>query len=215
MPALSSVKGRFLAQNGPFIKGVIMKFVTRKVFVLLAMILMALSTGAQAQNETALIQSRAEIREAAADALSTLYEYQPAARLAVEHAAGYAVFSTFGIKLFFAGGQQGKGLVVNNRTHRQTFMKMVGVQAGLGFGVAKTRLIFIFETSSALQNFISQGWEFGASGSLSAAAESQGGIFTGSVSVSPGIYVYQITDTGLAAQITATGTKFYKDDALN
>ncbi|MBE2264526.1 MAG: hypothetical protein IAE92_17405 [Burkholderiaceae bacterium] len=192
-----------------------MKFVTRKVFVLLAMILMALSTGAQAQNETALIQSRAEIREAAADALSTLYEYQPAARLAVEHAAGYAVFSTFGIKLFFAGGQQGKGLVVNNRTHRQTFMKMVGVQAGLGFGVAKTRLIFIFETSSALQNFIGQGWEFGASGSLSAAAESQGGIFTGSVSVSPGIYVYQITDTGLAAQITATGTKFYKDDALN
>jgi len=215
MPALSSVRGRFLAQNRSFIKGAIMKFVTRKVFVLLAMMLMALSTGAQAQSETALIQSRAEIREAAADALSTLYEYQPAARSAVEHAAGYAVFSTFGIKLFFAGGQQGKGVVVNNRTHRQTFMKMVGVQAGLGFGVAKTRLIFIFETSSALQNFINQGWEFGASGSLSAAAESQGGIFTGSVSVSPGIHVYQITDTGLAAQITATGTKFYKDDALN
>ena len=215
MPALSSVRGRFLAQNRSFIKGAIMKFVTRKVFVLLAMMLMALSTGAQAQSETALIQSRAEIREAAADALSTLYEYQPAARLAVEHAAGYAVFSTFGIKLFFAGGQQGKGVVVNNRTHRQTFMKMVGVQAGLGFGVAKTRLIFIFETSSALQNFINQGWEFGAAGSLSAAADSQGGIFTGAVSVSPGIYVYQITDTGLAAQITATGTKFYKDDALN
>jgi lipid-binding SYLF domain-containing protein len=170
---------------------------------------------AHAQDETALIQSRLEIREAAQDALSTLYEYQPAARFAIEHAAGYAVFSTFGIKLLFAGGQQGKGLVVNNRTHRQTFMKMVGVQAGLGFGVAKTRLIFVFETAGALQSFINQGWELGASGSLSAAADSQGGMFTGSVSVSPGVFVYQITDTGLAAQITATGTRFFKDDALN
>ena len=106
-------------------------------------------------------------------------------------------------------------MVVNNRTHRQTFMKMVGVQAGLGFGVAKTRLIFVFETVNSLQSFINQGWEFGASGSLSAAADSQGGMFTGSVSVSPGVFVYQITDTGLAAQITASGTKFFKDDSLN
>ena len=34
-------------------------------------------------------------------------------------------------------------------------------------------------------------------------------------SAAPGVFVYQITDTGLAAQITATGQKFYKDDALN
>jgi len=168
-----------------------------------------------AQDESAILQSRLEIREAAQDALSTLCEFQPAARYAIEHAAGYAVFSTFGIKLLFAGGQQGKGVVFNNRTHRQTFMKMVGLQAGLGFGIAKTRLIFVFETVNALQSFINQGWEFGASGSLSAAADSQGGMFTGSVSVSPGVFVYQITDTGLAAQITASGTKFFKDDSLN
>jgi lipid-binding SYLF domain-containing protein len=84
-----------------------------------------------------------------------------------------------------------------------------------GFGVAKTRLIFIFETAGALQGFVNQGWEFGASGSLSAAADNQGGMFTGAASVSPGVFVYQITDTGLAAQITATGTKFVRDDALN
>jgi len=175
-----------------------------------------LATGASvAQDESALIQSRNQIREAAQDALSTLYEVQPGARYVVEHAAGYAVFSTFGVKLLFAGGQQGKGVVVNNRTHRQTFMKMVGVQAGLGFGIAKTRLIFIFETAGALQGFVNQGWEFGATGSLSAAADNQGGMFTGAASVSPGVFVYQITDTGLAAQITATGTKFFRDDALN
>lgn len=177
--------------------------------------LMLCSVAVQAQDETALIQSRNEIREAAMDALSTLYEFQPEARYVIEHAAGYAVFSTFGIKLLFAGGQQGKGVVINNRTHRQTFMKMVGLQAGLGFGIAKTRLIFVFETASALQGFINQGWEFGASGSLAAAADRQGGMFTGAASVTPGVFVYQITDTGLAAQITASGTKFFRDDALN
>lgn len=192
-----------------------MQVISNKILAFLAVLLLTLSFGAQAQDETALIQSRTEIREAAMDALSSLYEYQPGARRAVEHSAGYAVFSTFGIKLFFAGGQQGKGMVVNNRTQRQTFMKMVGVQAGLGFGVAKTRLIFIFETTAALNSFINQGWEFGASGSLSAAADQQGGMFTGAASVSPGVFVYQITDTGLAAQITATGTKFFKDSALN
>ena len=192
-----------------------MRHISRILFALLAASLMALSFGAHAQDESAIMQGRQQVREAAQDTLSTLYEYQPSARYAVEHAAGYAVFSTFGIKLLFAGGQQGKGMVVNNRTHRQTFMKMVGVQAGLGFGVAKTRLVFIFETVSAMQSFINQGWEFGASGSLAAAADGQGGMFTGAASAAPGVYVYQITDTGLAAQITATGQKFFKDDALN
>jgi len=148
-----------------------------------AAVLFLSASSVWAQDDAAILQGRLEIREAAQDALSTLYEIQPAARHAIEHAAGYAVFSTFGIKLLFAGGQQGKGVVVNNRTHRQTFMKMVGLQAGLGFGVAKTRLIFVFETVNSLQSFINQGWEFGASGSLSAAADSQGGMFTGSFSV--------------------------------
>jgi lipid-binding SYLF domain-containing protein len=185
---------------------------------LLAALLLAMGLAAgpaMAQDESAVIQGRHEIREASQEALASLYEYQPGARYAIEHSAGYAVFSTFGIKLLFAGGSQGKGMVVNNRTQRQTFMKMVGVQAGLGFGVAKTRLVFIFETASALQDFITQGWAFGANTSLSAAAQGQGGMLTGAVSVMPGVFVYQITETGLAAQITATGTKFFRDDALN
>lgn len=176
---------------------------------------LAFAVPALAQDESALIQGRAEVREAAQEGLAMLYEVQPSARFAIEHAAGYAVFSTFGVKLLFAGGQQGKGVVVNNRTHRQTFMRMVGVQAGLGFGLAKTRLVFVFETASALDKFVNQGWEFGASTSVSAMASGQGGMLTGAASVMPGVYVYQLTDTGLAASITATGTKFFRDTALN
>ena len=119
----------------------------------------------------------------ARDALASLYEFQPGARYVVEHGAGYAVFSTFGIKIFFAGGTTGSGLVVNHRTHRDTFMKMVKVQAGLGFGASKDRMIFVFETANAIRDFANQGWDFGGGANVSAMVADQGGTFTGAVSV--------------------------------
>ena len=35
------------------------------------------------------------------------------------------------------------------------------------------------------------------------------------MAVSPGVWLYQLTDTGLAAEVTAKGTKYYKDNDLN
>jgi len=125
------------------------------------------------------------------------------------------VFSTFGLKLFFAGGTTGKGVVVNKRTQRQTFMKMVQVQGGLGFGVNQNRLIFVFTNESALRNFIDQGWEFGGQANLSAMASGKGAQFSGAAAVAPGVFLYQLTNTGLAATITVSGTKYFKDTDLN
>jgi lipid-binding SYLF domain-containing protein len=166
-------------------------------------------------NEGKIIQARHQVREMAQDALATLYEVQPSARRAIERSAGYAVFSTFGIKLFFAGGTTGKGVVVNRQTNRQTFMQMAQVQGGLGFGVNKNRLIFIFANQQALNNFVNQGWEIGAQTNVSAMAGGQGGMFSGGISVAPGVYLYQLTDTGLSATLTVSGTKFFKDASLN
>jgi lipid-binding SYLF domain-containing protein len=166
-------------------------------------------------NESKIIQGRLQVREMAQDALAGLYEVNPGTRRVIERAAGYAVFSTFGVKLFFAGGTTGKGMVVNQRTHRQTFMNMVQVQGGLGFGVNQNRLIFVFTNESALRNFINQGWEFGGQANLSAMAGGQGTQFSGAAAVSPGIYLYQLTDTGLSASITVSGTKFFKNADLN
>ena len=166
-------------------------------------------------NEGKIIQARQQVREMAQDALATLYEVAPGTSRVVERAAGYAVFSTFGVKLFFAGGTTGKGMVVNNRTHRQTFMKMVQVQGGLGFGLNQNRLIFVFTNERALRNFIDQGWEFGGQANLSAMVGGQGGQFSGAAAVSPGVYLYQLTNTGLSATITVSGTKYFKDPDLN
>ena len=166
-------------------------------------------------NESKIIQGRHQVREMAQDALATLFETAPGTRRAIDSAAGYAVFSTFGVKLFFAGGTTGKGMVVNKRTQRQTFMQMVQVQGGLGFGVNQNRLIFVFTNERALRNFIDQGWEFGGQANVSAMVGGQGGQFSGAAAISPGVYLYQLTKTGLSATLTVSGTKFFKDANLN
>jgi hypothetical protein len=42
-----------------------------------------------------------------------------------------------------------------------------------------------------------------------------GASFTGAVSVSPGVWMYQLTDRGIAAEITGKGTKYFRDKELN
>jgi lipid-binding SYLF domain-containing protein len=168
-----------------------------------------------AAEESEILQERYRIREVGQESLSTLYEIQPSARYVIENAAGYGVFSTFGIKIFFAGGGTGKGFVHNNRTKRYTYMRMVQLQGGLGFGASKDRVIWVFETQKALTDFVNSGWDFGAKAQAAAMVQDTGGMFSGAVSVAPGVYIYRLTETGLAAELTVSGTKYFKDGELN
>lgn len=160
-------------------------------------------------------QGRSQVRQTTQQILTELYRVQPSARKAVESSAGYAVFSNFGVKVFFAGGGSGSGVAVNNRTKKEVFMKMVEVQAGLGLGVKKFRLVFVFDNQKVLNDFIQSGWVAGAQATAAATDGGRGVAYQGAISVSPGIWLYQLTDKGLAAELTVKGTKYYKDDSLN
>jgi lipid-binding SYLF domain-containing protein len=160
-------------------------------------------------------QSQAEVQKAAQKALDAVYKLQPSARKAVESAAGYAAFSNFGMKILVAGGGSGEGIAVNNKTKAKTYMKMAEVQAGLGFGAKKFQVVWVFETDKALNDFINSGWEFGGQATAAAKAGDKGAAYQGAVSVAPGVWLYQVTDKGLAIELTAKGTKYYKDADLN
>ncbi len=161
-------------------------------------------------------EMRADVRDTAKSTLERLYKAQPGAKAVIERSAGYAVFSNFGMKIFVAGGGKGSGIAVNNKTKKETFMKMVEVQAGLGLGVKKFRLVFVFETQGKLDEFVNKGWEVGGQATASAKLSGQGSeLYTGAMSISPGIWLYQLTDDGLAVELTAKGTKYYKDAELN
>jgi lipid-binding SYLF domain-containing protein len=104
---------------------------------------------------------------------------------------------------------------VYNKTKDETFMKMLEVQAGLGMGVKKFRLVFVFDTQKAFNSFVNSGWQFGGQSTAAAKAGDKGGAIAGAVSVSDGVWMDQLTDKGLAAEITAKSTKYSKDDSLN
>ena len=160
-------------------------------------------------------KERAEVRKAADQALAAVYKVQPGARKAVESAAGYAAFSNFGMKLLVAGSGTGKGVAVNNKTKATTYMRMAELQAGLGFGVKKFQLVGVFETAEALDKFVNSGWEIGAQATASAKSGDKGAAYQGAVSVSPGVWLYQVSGDSLAVELTAKGTKYYKDSDLN
>ncbi len=176
---------------------------------------MAASSVRAAMSEKEKQKERSDIRKMATETLNKLYAVQPKARKAVAASAGYAVFSNFGMKILVAGSGKGEGLAVNSKTKAETFMKMIEVQAGLGIGAKKFRVVFIFDTESALNGFVNSGWELGGQATAAAKAGEKGGDLAGAMSVSPGIWMYQLTDKGLAAELTAKGTKYSKDNDLN
>ncbi len=160
-------------------------------------------------------ESQAEVRKAAGQALAAVYKAQPSARKAVESAAGYAAFSNFGLKMLVAGSGSGKGMAVNNKTRAETYMKMVEVQAGLGIGVKKFQVVWVFETEKALSDFVNSGWEFSGQATASAKSGDKGVAYQGALAVAPGVWLYQMSGDSLALELTAKGTKYYKDSDLN
>ena len=183
----------------------------RKLVFALALWLLASGIAVAATKK----EEQAEVRKAAKDALAAVYKLQPSARKAVESAAGYAAFSNFGMKILFAGSGKGEGIAVNNKTKTTTYMKMLEIQAGVGFGVKKFQIVWVFETEKALNDFVNSGWEFGGQATAAAKAGDKGGAYQGAVAVAPGVWIYQVTEKGLALELTAKGTKYYKDSDLN
>jgi lipid-binding SYLF domain-containing protein len=160
-------------------------------------------------------EARAKIEKTSAAVLDRLYAANPSARGAISRSKGYATFSRWGVTLGAVGGGIGKGLAVAQPSGKKTYMRFVEGSAGLGLGIKKYDLIFVFQTSNAYSNFVNNGWEAGGQATAAAKSGGKGGAFEGAAVVSPGVYVYQVTDKGLAAEVGIKGTKYYQDKSLN
>ena len=174
------------------------------------LLLSALPVSAKSKEE-----KQVELRKKAAETLTRLYKARPSAKAAIKDAAGYAVFNSGGVKILVAGGGRGQGIAVDNASQKIVYMKMREIQAGLGMGAKKFSTIFVFETKDALERFINSGWEFGGQTTAAAKTGDGGGSLQGAASVSPGVWMYQLTDKGVALELTGKGTKYFKNDDLN
>ncbi|WP_457096856.1 lipid-binding SYLF domain-containing protein [Lysobacter sp. P5_B9] len=183
---------------------------TIKPFLLCSLLAMAgLAMAADKNDET-----RAKVRTQSEQVLARLYAAQPGARQVIASSRGYATFSRWGLKLGIIGGGLGKGLLVAKPSGHETFMRFVEGSAGFGFGLKKFDLIFVFQNEKTMADF-TKGWEAGGDATMAAKSDAHGKTIEGAVAVAPGVWVYQNTEKGLAAELGIKGTKYYKDDALN
>ena len=166
-------------------------------------------------SESQKAAKQADVRDMANKTLADISNASPEAAHAAKSAAGYAVFSNFGFKILFMGSSNGQGIAVNNKTHQETFMKMVELQPGLGLGAQTFRVLFVFDTPQAFDDFVNSGWQGGANAMAAAKSSTEGGAAAGAVTISPGVNMYQITDKGAIVGVSLTGAKFYKDSDLN
>ena len=160
-------------------------------------------------------EKQAEARKQANETLQRLYKSKPSAQAAVKRAIGYAVFTSRSVKILLGGTGRGSGIAVENAGNKVTYMKMTELAAGIGMGVKKFSVVFVFENKKALDDFVNSGWQFGGQSTAAAKSGDGGGSLEGAVAVAPGVWMYQMTDKGLALELTGKGTKYSKDDDLN
>jgi lipid-binding SYLF domain-containing protein len=161
-----------------------------------------------------LSQQRQAVLEMRSQVLDELFVLKPSVEQQITSAAGYAVFDNTNVNVLLASFGGGYGVVKNNATGRQTYMKMAEVGLGLGAGVKDFRMVFVFHNQAVLERFVTQGWAFGAQADAAAKAGDKGGAAGGEVTVD-NMTIYQITKNGLALQATVKGTKYWPDDNLN
>jgi lipid-binding SYLF domain-containing protein len=188
-----------------------MKFKRMTTILTLLLLMVAATSFGDDKNE----KNREKIRQMATQTLQKLYQLQPGSKAAIEKSAGYAVFGNLGTKILVLSTAHGSGLAVDSKTKQETFMKMISAGGGLGLGVTKYHVIFAFENEDALNQFLNSGWSGSAEADAAAKTSNKGGAYAGAVEVNPGVWVYQITEKGLALSLTLQGTKYYKDDDLN
>ena len=181
----------------------------RSFLPLMLVVLTACNAPGNTKNER-----RSHINTMHRDVLAQLYKAKPDSRNEIQSAPGYAVFSNVNLKVVLASVGNGFGVAVDNSTGGKTYMKMGEVGVGLGLGVKDFRAVFIFQTREALQRFIDQGWAFGGQADAAVKAEEKGVAAGGEVLLDD-IKIYQLTESGLALQITVKGTKYWKDSELN
>ena len=153
---------------------------------------------------------RMKIDETAQETLNTLFTSSPKAENLYDISYGWAVFDNLKLAFGFSGGG-GNGVAKIRESGEKTYMQMGTAGIGIGLGINKYQVVFLFQDSRTFKNFVEQGWQ--AEATASAVAGQTGA--EAKTDFSNGLAIYQITDTGLMAHADIAGTKYWKNNKLN
>ena len=199
---------RQTVEQGTFL----MAFLKQALLVSLGALL--LSCTATGLRDASVDQRRQDIFDMRQDVLTQLYLIKPDTRVQIDNAAGFAVFTNANVNLVLASFGGGLGVVRDNETGTETFMRMGEVGLGLGAGIKDFRAVFVFHDSATLERFLDVGISIGGQADAAAKAGDLGAAVSGEAIVG-NITIYQLTQSGLALQATIKGTKYWRDRQLN
>ncbi len=177
------------------------------IFIFTLVACASMSSGTKADKQQEIMKMKDEV-------LTQLFTKKPDTRSQINSAPGYAVFSNANINLIFMAAGTGYGVVKNMSSSKYTYMNMVEGGIGLGLGVKDYRIVMVFHTIEAMNDFVNTGWTFGGNADASAKASGKGASVEGEAYYGD-VTVYTFTESGLALQATIKGTKFWQDKELN
>ena len=149
------------------------------------------------------------------DALVDFYATKPEIKEEVAKAVGYAVFDASQVNIVLFVGGLGGGVLVENGTGKETFMKMTRAGTGPGVGYKKFRQLIVFKDRTLFDNFRTLGADVGASADATMKIGGTGVAVDPNVSFNPLLSIYQITDSGAVLQANWGGVADLPDADLN
>jgi len=161
-------------------------------------------------------QKRQYTQDMKRDTLQELYSKKPETRSLVKNAAGYAVFNNINTQLLWFGTGNGFGVVVDNRTGKNTYMNMAEAGVGIGIAIKDFREVIVFNSREKLNKFVSSGWNVGtAQASAEAKYDEEGASAAGEANLDADVVVYQLTEKGISLRINIGASKYWKNGELN
>jgi lipid-binding SYLF domain-containing protein len=173
------------------------------------------AAAAEKKDEAAKEQDRQKILTMKDITLADLYKQKPKAKDEIEKAPGYAVFDASGVFVVLYVGIEGRGVLIDNSNGEATYMTMARAGTGPGVGYERFRYVIVFKNKTLLDTFKTLGGDVGASGHFVAKGFDMGGNVGAQLSFDPELSVYQITESGLAAEASWGATAFVPDPFLN
>lgn len=157
---------------------------------------------------------RADAQAMRAEALATFYAKQPQMRGALAEAPGYGVFSGVSTHTIIVSSGNGFGIIRDNLTGMDTYMRVLKLGGGLGVGAEGIRAVVVFHDRQTMLDLLDHGW--GVTGRAEAAAKVGETGDSGAVVITlPGMSIYRFTQNGAMLGGAIEGTKVWKDKDLN
>lgn len=162
-----------------------------------------------------IVAKRQEILIMSEETLERLYKEQPEVKEDIKNAYGYGVFEGQAVNVVLYNAGRGIGVVYDNKTKTPIFMNVIKAGTGPGVGYKSFHGILIFDNKTVFDQFTTVGFQLTASADAVMTMAGKGVTSGTSVSLVPGVSLYQLIDTGLVLQANWGGTEFLKDPNLN